>query len=360
MTSEAVHAVTFFPSQYETIPSAEHSGLTPERVIELIAPEDGPRIVTEKAHAPFFVPCLLAVAPYVGKTSERFSVGAVGKQRSASHVTVSSWLALDLDDISDGEMTLVLRKLEGLAYVAYSTHSHGKVAGVVRVRVVVFLDRALDPMEWMVVWHVLNKTVFDSKADKASAKMHQAAGVWCAHPDRVAQSFRYGGLGAVLCADNLLALAPKPKPVPLIEFPCAPPRGGRQWRYADALRWLDAGDYATWQAGLMSLKASVELGDMTDTEGCELWVAWSREAPGERQKLNSRTQYDPIAMWYRKQTLATPAQILVASLFSKAKVAAEQRYTADIAHGRTDADQRAELYLLTHHKAAFRQLKAVA
>jgi hypothetical protein len=141
--TKTIHSLTFFASLTDTIPSVKHTGLTARQVIEYIAPEDGPRIVTEKAHAPFFVTCLLSVAPYVGHTARRFPAGAKGQQRSGSHVTEAAWWAFDLDDISAADMGTVLRTLDGMTFCAYSTHGHGREPGMVRMRVLVFADRAM-------------------------------------------------------------------------------------------------------------------------------------------------------------------------------------------------------------------------
>jgi hypothetical protein len=179
--TKAIHSLTFFPILTETIPSVDYARLTARQVIEYIAPEDGPRIVTQKAHAPFFIPSLLQVARYVGRTALRFRAGAEGQQRSGSHVIEAAWWAFDLDDISAVDMGTVLRTLDGLTFCAYSTHSHGREPGTVRVRVLTFADRAMPPTEWTASWHVLNTALFGGKADPATAKMHQAAGVWSAH-----------------------------------------------------------------------------------------------------------------------------------------------------------------------------------
>lgn len=355
MADDTQHALTFFAGQLSTRPTVDYPELSSSRVIEFIAPEDGPRVLEAKSSAPHFLPCMLREAQYIGRTAERFAPGAIGKQRSASHVTVSSWLAADLDDITDADLEQVLRRLEGRAFVAYSTFSHGKVEGLARVRVALFLDRALEPVDWSRVWRVINELIFDGKADTATARLHQAAAVWSSHPDRVARSFRHVGCGAPLSADRLLALAPKPQPAAI-----TPPRitsqGGRQWRYAAALVWQDASDYSTWQSGLMSLRAAVERGEVSDKEGRELWLAWSGTAPDERRTRNTRRQYDPLEMWVRKQTLTTPAHVLVGALFNRAKAAAERQYKADRDGASTEAGQRAARYLREFHSAAFRQL----
>src|SRR6266700_3366852 len=135
MTTRGIYAVTFFEQQRETIPSAEYTGLTAGEIIERIAPDDGARILAEKPLAPHFVTCPLAVAPYRARTALRFPGGARGKQRSSGHVTESAWFALDCDDITPKDSATILRGLDGRVFCAFSTHSHGKDAGKVRMRV---------------------------------------------------------------------------------------------------------------------------------------------------------------------------------------------------------------------------------
>jgi hypothetical protein len=358
--TDPIYSLTFFPSLTETIPSVEYARLTARRVIEYMAPTDGPRILTEKAHAPFFVTCLLSVGPYVGKTARRFRAGAEGQQRSGAHVTEAAWWAFDLDDITSEDMSTVLRTLDGMVFCAFSTHSHGREPGMVRMRVLVFADRALAPTEWTMAWHVINKHVFSGTADTATARMHQAAAVWCSHPDRVSQSFRHVAYGRPLSADKLLALAPKPQPKPS-RLPFLPTTGRNQMpRYADALRWLDAGDYDVWQSVRMALRAAVELGAIDDAAGRALWLTWSATAPLERQSRNGQPQYDPAAMWDRRPRLTTQAHVLAGALFAKARDSAERCVRAEMSGPRSARGRQAEQYLRTHHRRLFEQMGAAA
>jgi hypothetical protein len=171
VNKQSLYSLTFFPGQFATIPSAEYAELTPTGIIDRIAPDDGPIVLMEKARAPHFVTCPLSVAPYIGKTAERLPAGAQGKQRSSGHVTESAWFAFDLDDITTPDTSTVLKALDGMTFCAYSTHSHGKEPGTVRMRVLVFADRTLFPADWSAAWHVINEHVLSGKADKATAKM---------------------------------------------------------------------------------------------------------------------------------------------------------------------------------------------
>ena len=365
--TKPIYSLTFFSRLTETIPSVEYAGLTARQVVEYIAPEDGPRIVTEKAQAPFFVTCLLSVARYVGRTALRFPAGAEGQQRSGSHVTEAAWWAFDLDHVSAADMGTVLRTLDGMTFCAYSTHSHGREPDMVRMRVLLFADRAMVPTDWSASWHVLNTALFVGKADTATAKMHQAAGVWSAHPDRAASSFRHVGYGRPLAADKLLALAPKPQPQPQPQpqptratFLPTTPRRNQLPRYADALRWVDAGDYSSWQGALMSLRAAVELGEITDAEGREIWLTWSGTAPAERQSRNRETRYDPTSMWDRRPSLTTQAHVLAGALFAKARDNAARCVGAELTGPPSTRGREAERYLQTHHRRFFEQMGAAA
>jgi hypothetical protein len=360
MTKDGIYAVTFFESQYETIPGGEYTDLTADEIIERIAPEDGPRILTEKAQAPHFVTCPLAVAPYVEKTALRFPGGAQGKQRSSAHVTDSAWFPLDCDDITPEDSVSILCGLDGMVFCAFSTHGNGKDAGKVRMRVLLFADRALAPAEWTAAWHVINGELFNGSADVATARMYQAAAVWTAHPERVAQSFRHVGCGQKLSADRLLALAPKPtaRQARFISRPTT--HGGRRSRYEDALRWLDSGAYSVWCSVCMSLRAAVEVGDMVDSEAREVWLTWCAAAPAERQARNDNARYSPAAMWDGKPTLTMTPGILAASLFARARDRAEKCVRADLPRPLSERGEQAARYLAKHHHRLFEQLKATA
>jgi hypothetical protein len=168
------------------------------------------------------------------------------------------------------------------------------------------------------------------------------------------------GYGRPLSADKLLALAPKPQPK--LARATFLPMTGRNLlpRYAAALRWLDAGAYSEWQAGLMSLRAAVELGEITDAEGREIWLTWSGTAPAERQSRNGEARYDPASMWDRRPSLTTQAHILAGALFAKARDNAARCVRAELSGHRSTRGQQAERYLQTHHRRFFEQMGAAA
>lgn len=355
-------AVAFFRSAFAAIPSSEEDNLSAWRVIEMIAPADGPRIVDDKASGPYFVLCPLKVAPFVGKTAERFP-GQSGKQRSASHVTAGSAFAFDLDGLTPAQWGRVQERLEAdrIMFSAYSTYSHGKNPNEVRARVLLFMDRALDPVQWAGVWHVLNGMLFDGLADPATAKLSQQAGVWMAHPERVGHAFRIAQHGALLSADALVALIP-----PKVEKPKYKTRvlskGAQVERFGDALRMAGAEQYAHWMIGLAALKGAVILGQLSDEDGAALWWTFTDSASAEAQAENEDSRFDPEALWARWTPSLAPAEALVAKLFAGARDVA-------VAHVRDEMEQRGELsecglaaarYLAQYHARAFDELRRAA
>jgi hypothetical protein len=318
MTQPSIYALTCFERQRQTIPSVEYTDLSAATIIERVAPKDGPRILTEKHQAPHFVTSPLRVAPYVHKTAARFPPGAQGKQRSSSHVIESAWFPFDIDDISGDDKAAILGALEGFVYCAFSTHSNGKESGHVRMRVLAFADRTLEPADWTRAWHSIDRELFDGKADKTTAQMHQCAAVWATHPDREALSFRHVGKGDLLSADTLLAVAPKLTPrAPYISPPTNP--SARRAKYEAALQWRNAGVYVVWNSTFMALVAAVVSGELNDADARTLWLTWSDTAPAARRARNDDARYSPDAMWERKPTLTTAPGRLIGALFGQAR-----------------------------------------
>ncbi|NMG16743.1 hypothetical protein [Aromatoleum bremense] len=356
-----IHALTFFRGAFSTIPSNEECDLSAWRVIEMIAPEDGPRLVEDKSNAPYFVLCPLKVAPFVGKTAERFP-GKSGKQRSAAHLTEGSAFANDLDGLTPAQWERIVEHMvaAGVMFCAYSTHSHGKAPDEVRARVLLFMDRALDPVRWADVWHVLNGLYFDGLADPATAKLSQQAGVWMAHPDRVQLAFRIAMRGALLSADALLSLVP-PKPERTKFAAPVAPVGDQSARYAEALALVGAEHYADWLAGLCALKGAVMLGHLSDEDGAALWWRFTDTASAEAQEKNDDSRFDPESMWARWMPSAAPPDALVGKLFARARDKAMALVRGEMAQGGelSAAGLSAAQYLAAYHRRAFEELRGV-
>jgi hypothetical protein len=356
--SARIFAVTFFRGPFATIPSTEEAGLTASQIIDRTAPEDGPRLAEDKARVPYFVPCALKVAPFVGKTAERYP-GQSGKQRSASHVTAGALFPNDFDGITPEDKARILGRLvgSGVLFCAYSTYSHGKNPDEVRMRVLVFVDRTLEPLQWADVWHVLNRVLFDGLADVATAKLSQQAGVWATHPGREGAAFRVMNRGALLSADALLALVP-----PKVERPrrVRPKVSGAALtgRYADALAMTGAESFAPWMTGLSALKAAVLLGELPEDDAAGLWFAFSESGSDAAKAHNDDKRYDPAHLWEAWEPTAAPAEGLVGKLFANARDAALSACRADVARAGhlTDEGLRAARYLAKYHPRAFDEL----
>lgn len=356
--SEQTFAVTFFRGPFATIPSTGEAGLTASQIIDRAAPEDGPMLAEDKAHVPYFVPCMLKVAPFVGKTAERYP-GQSGKQRSASHVTAGAWFASDLDGITPENKARILGRLvaSGVLFCAYSTYSHGTNPDEVRMRVLLFLDRALEPLQWADVWHVLNRVFFDGLADVATAKLSQQAGVWATHPARERAAFRVMNRGALLSADALLALVP-----PKAERPrrVRPKVSGAAMtgRYADALAMIGADKFAPWMTGLSALKAAALLGELPEDDAAGLWFAFSESGSDTAKAHNDDKRYDPAHLWETWEPTAAPAEGLVGKLFASARDAALSACRGEVARvGHLTAEGiRAARYLAKYHPRAFDEL----
>jgi len=356
--SARIFAVTFFRGPFATIPSTEEAGLTASQIIDRTAPEDGPLLAEDKARVPYFVPCALKVAPFVGKTAERYP-GQSGKQRSASHVTAGALFPNDFDGITPEDKARILGRLvgSGVLFCAYSTYSHGKNPDEVRMRVLVFVDRTLEPLQWADVWHVLNRVLFDGLADVATAKLSQQAGVWATHPGREGAAFRVMNRGALLSADALLALVP-----PKVERPrrVRPKVSGAALtgRYADALAMTGAESFAPWMTGLSALKAAVLLGELPEDAAAGLWFAFSESGSDAAKTNNDDKRYDPTHLWETWEPTAAPAEGLVGKLFANARDAALSACRADVARvGHLTAEGLcAARYLAKYHPRAFDQL----
>lgn len=366
--STRVHGLTFFRGQFGVRPTAEYDGCSWRDVVRMVAGDV--RLEADKARAPYFVPCGLVVAPYTGKTAERFP-GQEGKQRSSSHVTPSSWFAFDIDSLSaDGweQMRLALGAA-GVAFCAYSTYSHGVEPGTVRVRVLLFMDRTLAAEQWAQAWRVVNGRLLDGKADAATAKLYQLAGVWATHPSREDKAFCVDGDGALLSADALMALAPPVVERRRVRAVSRELVGGGAGeaveKYAGALCQLDAGSYVQWMCGLDGLRAAVAEGVLSEADGYRLWMEYTASASEAAQANNEDARYCPERLWDEWSREAVP-QGLIGRMFAEARDTALDRvmdeHNNNKRNGLEDTPLSAEaqgaaMYLLMYHGRVFDQLK---
>ena len=180
--------LTFFPSQYDTSPVMEKRGVGWEEVVEAIAPSIGAFCAINKRLLPYFIASSLVTAQLVGKTlAANLAIGGdgYGVQRSKSHVTQTSLMIFDIDDVDVRVMSNTICTLEqsDISYLMYTTYSHGK-QGDVRLRFVVPIDQSLGADEYQHAHDWLNQELFEDSADKSGNRFYQCQGVWGCPPNR--------------------------------------------------------------------------------------------------------------------------------------------------------------------------------
>jgi hypothetical protein len=205
--------ITTFNGFTGTRPEHELKDATWSDACNLVCP-DTPTVITDKKLGKYFLPCLLKDAPLVGNTLEAAkNTGrpTSGKMRSKSHVTKASMLVIDVDGLSEADFTAGRNKMvqDGVAYLGYTTHSHGREDRPgTRARIVMPLDRALDQDEYAQAWHGADVRYWGGlagQADASGANLYQQQGTWACDPTRVVQASKWVGTGGVISAESLVA-----------------------------------------------------------------------------------------------------------------------------------------------------------
>ena len=151
-------SITTFHGFKGTRPVRELENLDWRDLTIVLAPKTA-AILTDKKDGQYFVPCPLKDAPLVGQTLEAAITNGeppAGKMRSKIHVTEASMLVVDVDGLSEADFLAGLAKIEGdgLIYLAYTTHSHGRADKPgIRARMVIPLDHPLNAVEYATAWH---------------------------------------------------------------------------------------------------------------------------------------------------------------------------------------------------------------
>lgn len=215
-------SVTTFAGFTGTRPVDEHENVSWDKVSTLLRP-DKPAILADKKDGQYVVPCQLKVAPLVGNTLEAANknrLPTTGKMRSKQHVTEASLLIMDIDGLPEAEFKTGLAKIEGdgLTFLAYTTHSHGRADKPgIRARIVIPLDRPVNTDEYSAAWHGFDQMYWNGqagKADSSGANMYQQQGAWCCDPTRLDEAKPWKFNGGVVSADTLIAIG---KPVPALQ-----------------------------------------------------------------------------------------------------------------------------------------------
>ena len=353
--------VSVFTGQFRTVPMHIKQKVTAKDLVDIVCPIR-PFITTEKANAPYALPCSLRNAPLIGKTLERAKEQGLslnGLMRSAAHVTEGGWIKLDLDSSGREETRDLLDKLnrEGIGYLVYSTHSHGFKPRN-RLRLILFLDRALAPGEYKRASLGAALWLLGQSLDSSEGNLHQLAGVYMCHPDRQNKTFRLVDIGGDRCcvnADALLALIPeKPKST---AYSQANLLAITETRMSIALAWIDANEFATWVKVGMALKAlEVSLG----IEAMALWHNFSERANDSSKAHNDDDQYNPITMW-GSFTPTMPEDAATGMILGLAKKAAGAVLRDELAYGSLrDPGHHAVAYLEQYHPRFLNALLADA
>jgi hypothetical protein len=349
-------SVTFFDGAYNTRPASELMDVSFAVLVANVAPSDGPALLPEKERAPYFVPCLLQDAPLVGRTAEKAHAAGLpstGKQRSASHVTESRLLIADIDGVTEVQIAEIednLRAYE-LTHLLYSTHSHGRADKPgMRVRVLMPVDKSLNPANYKKAAEGLNTVFLGDLADPSGFALHQQQGVWATTPERAHLAFRRVFKAGVAIADALVEAAPsleassKPNFMPrIVEVTFDRERVER------ALQWIDPNGYADWLNVAIWLKAAY--GDVAFS----LWLSWSETADASSKQQNDG-RYSPQLVWDSLQPRITPGQG-AAALFAHARGGAVKFTQAANRSGVWGEHERAALiYLHVFHKRLYDEM----
>lgn len=363
-TDAAIHAVSWFRHAFDPIAADMEAKLTADAIIERVAPKQGPRLVESKMSVPYFVPTLLKYAPFVAETGRK-RPGQSGHQRSSSHVIAGAWFALDLDKLTTEDLARIIAKLEasGTKFVVYSSFSYGSEDKPgVQARVLLFMDRSLEPLDWKRAWGVVNKHLLFGVVDKQTGHLAQQEGAWATPPSRRDLAFRHEREGAPLSADALLAKAGPPKSIKRTKHGWSLNAGLRAGvtdpaRVAAALAWLDADDYETWMGVGLGLKAGVMLGHLSEDAGRGLWLAFSERADERAKARNDDAKYCPETLWERLEPSAAPREALFASILGRARDQAKGCVETAIRQNTlTPESQRAAEYLGRFHRDTTQQL----
>ena len=222
-------SLTIFKGFTSTKPDRELVEVSWDDAAQFMCPSV-PAQLADKKDGLFFVPCLLKEAPLVGNTlaaAVKNGQPQISKMRSKQHVTKASFLVIDIDGLTEEEFDggLAKMKADGLTFVAFTTHSHGREDKPgIRARIVIALDRPINTDEYAAAWHGVDKHYWNGqvgKADSSGANLYQQQGTWCCDPSRVKQAKAWRNTGGVASADALIAIgkrlsaanlrAPKPQ-----------------------------------------------------------------------------------------------------------------------------------------------------
>lgn len=207
-------SLTAFKGFTGTKPALELKSAGWDGISNLLRPNK-PAIIADKKEGQYVVPCLLKVGPLVGLTLEAATKNGqptIGRMRSKQHVTEAAILFIDIDGLEENAFKAGLAKIkgDGLTYLAYTTHSHGREDKPgMRVRFALPIDHLVNIEDYSAAWHGLDQHYWNGlagQADSSGANLYQQQGTWCCDPSRIDQAEQWTVAGGVASADALIAI----------------------------------------------------------------------------------------------------------------------------------------------------------
>jgi hypothetical protein len=354
--------VTFFNGNRDPLPADEIVGASFDTLVHRIAGEHSLAIGPEKEKLPYFVPCQLKDAPLTVNMRARVGV-AVGKQRSAAHMTVACYLVPDIDGLPQEQFDSLLSAIRaaGLSHLVFSTYSHGKEGkGGIRARLVVPVDRPLNADEYRAAWLGFDQLFCGgaiAAADASGKAIGQQQGVWATSEGRVDMAFRIvhkAGVAATaaLIAEGMKVCKPKVerREPALITQPVTVTVA----RLKVALPYLDSEATPVWISLMMAWKAlASEIGfDVAQA----LAVEYSERSPECAKAKNDDPRYDP-EMFFENCSPTMTADVAKGFIYGLAKAGATTVMLADKGKCEwSEAGHDAALYLCKFHQKHFEQI----
>lgn len=340
---------------------------------EVLCPASGAQVIADKNLATYITPGKLKIAPLVGKTLERAlatGLPSLGVQRSATHVTSSTFLMFDLDGLPVEQVTRFGQSIAraGLSFFAYTSWSFGRQDKPgVRARFAIPIDRALPNAEYKRAWLGANNLFFEDSADQSGSKLCQQQGTWATSPDRQHLARRWGVTQGVASASELLA---KAMPAATTSLPLSAPRTGLK---ALAVGWdgpppsmkqigmavdvMDPNEYWEWDRTVSLLIALSKGAGMSEAALLKLARAFESRGNAASRAGNAKPQYDTAKRFANWVPTISPS-IAAGSLFAGARDKAEATYRHAVAKHRWVGVKPAWTYLAAYHPKRWSAIRA--
>lgn len=343
--TEARFNLTQFPSSMGTLPEEQYPNCSWEKVQSVVVGDAATSV--PKAKSKHFVSCIPLHLPYIKQTAVRMqSRGLVsGQQRSGTHCVQKSIEPIDLDGISLAGVKEILGQLRDLeiAYLAYTTHSHGikEIEKGQRWRILLPLDRVVEKSESENFTRGVCELLGIGAYDPRGAHPEQAWVEWGTTAGAKWGPVRSIGEGTQCVSVDVALGAGRKRSLSQGALSKDVFAGDTGWgsltkvaggqpptkdKVRRAIQAIDANDLDAWQSVLHPIKRMSQGEDalFTDEEGLELWVGFSESAEPESKANNHDDWWNPEAMWHSQVTIDMPLDAAAGVLFKCAFDQAEK------------------------------------